>query len=137
MLTTRTPAETTPLRFEDLASFAEARHLARAARQLALAARDDDARAALADLTTVARAILASVTYALHANDPQAELRGFRDAQVLLGELRTRAYRAYLDDALDGVRFDRLMADAARTGRELEQAAQAARRRARLRIDEA
>jgi hypothetical protein len=133
----RTLVDTSRLRFEDLAPFAEARHLARHVRQLALAAHDDFARASLADLTTVARATLASVTEAMHAGDPHLELRGFRDAQVLLGEVRTRAYRAFLGDALDGSRFDQLMADAARTARELERAAQSARQRARQRIDEA
>ena len=77
------------------------------------------------------------MTEALRAGEPGGELRRFRDAQVVLGELRAQTYEAYLARAVDGARFDSLMADAARTGRELERAAQSARQRARLRIDEA
>jgi len=129
-------AEMTMLRFEDLAPFAEARQLARVTRDLALAAGRDDQRAQLAELASVALAALVAVTEALRAGDPHAELRLFRDGQAVLAELRAQAYDAYLARILDGPRFDALMADAARTGRELERAVQSARRRARLRIDE-
>jgi hypothetical protein len=130
-------AEMTMLRFEDLAPFAEARHLARVTRDLALAARGDDHRIRFAELASVALAALVAVSEGLRAGEPGAELRRFRDAQVALAELRTQAYEAYLAGAFDGARFDTLMADAARCGRELEAAALSARRRARLRIDEA
>jgi hypothetical protein len=123
--------------FDGHAPFAEARQLARLVRDLALAARRDRHRNELGGLASVARATLVAVTEALHAADPHAELRGLRDAQVLLGELRARAYPAFLGGVLDGARFDALMVDAARTGRELDRAIQSARRRARLRIDEA
>jgi hypothetical protein len=129
-------AEMTMLRFEDLAPFAEARQLARVVRDLALAATRDDRRARLSELASVALAVLVSVTEALRAGDPHAELRHFRDAQVVLAELRAQAYDAYMAGVLDGGRFDAIMADAARTGRELEGAVQSARRRARRRIDE-
>jgi hypothetical protein len=130
-------AEMTMLRLEDLAPFAQARQLARLARELALAARLDEHRAQLAELAQVARVLRVAVTEALQASEPDLELRGLRDAQVVLGELRAGAYDAYLAHALNGACFDALMVDAARTGRALEQAAQSARRRARLRIDEA
>ena len=130
-------AEMTMLRFEDLAPFAEARQLARVARDLALAAARDDQRAQLSELASVALAALVAVTEALRAGEPHAELRRFRDAQLAIAELRAQAYDAYVDGAVNNACFDALMADAARAGRELERSALSARRRARLRIDEA
>ena len=132
----RVMAEMTMLRFEDLAPFAEARQLARVARDLALAAPRDDHRAQLSELASVALAALVAITEALRAGEPHAELRRFRDAQVALAELRAQAYDAYVANVFDGARFDALMADAARCGRELERSTLSARRRARLRIDE-
>ncbi len=126
----------TMLRFEDLAPFAEARQLARVARDLAANARDVEHRARLHELAAVALATLVGVGEALRAGEPHAELRRFRDSHGALAELRAQAYDAYLANALDGPRFDALMADAARCARELERAALSARRRARLLIDE-
>ena len=133
----RVMAEMTMLRFEDLAPFAEARQLAREARDLVLASPRDDHRSRLSELASVALATLVATTEALRAGEPHEELRRFRDAQVALAELRAQAYDAYVDGVFDGRRFDTLMADAARCGRELERSALSARRRARLRIDEA
>jgi hypothetical protein len=81
--------------------------------------------------------VLLAVTEALRAGEPQAELHRFRDAQLAVAELRAQAYDAYVRGAVSGAGFDALMADAARAGRELERSALSARRRARLRIDEA
>jgi len=130
-------AEMTMLRLEDLAPFAEARQLARALRELALAARRDDDAAQLGELAKLALAAVVAVTEALRAGDPHGELVRFRDAQLLVTDLRALTYDAFMSGALDGRRFDAVMVDAARTLRELERAGQSARRRARLRIDEA
>ena len=130
-------AEMKMLRFDDIASYAEARQLARQCRELVLATRHVDQRLLLQELTAAAIATLAATAEALRAGAPTDELRHWRDAELLLGEVRVRAYEAYVVDALAAPAFDELMAAAARTRAELDRSAQWSRRRARLAIEAA
>jgi hypothetical protein len=123
------------VQLEDLEPYAEARALARRARELASEARHPDHRATLAALAGTAVALAATVAEALRAWGAAEEARRFRDATALVDELRALAWDAYTVDALAPHAFDELMAATARCRRELDRAVAAARRRALRLID--
>ena len=114
------------VRIEDIAAYAEARTLVRAAEGQAGAA---------AGLRVAAQSLCVSVAEALRALSPREEIRRLRDAAGALGDLRARVWASFSEGELEPPAFDDLMAGSARCRAEIDRWESHVRHRARRQID--
>lgn len=123
------------VRIEDIAAYAEARALLRAADARLRAAGPGGKASGLAGLQLTAAALCAAIAEALRSATSREEVRRLRDASMALAELRARLWSTYAQGLLDPMGFDELMPAVSRCRAEVDRWEAGVRHRARRQID--